>query len=314
MLLQYDPKDWRQFERPLVESAPHREGPAEPDGKFFVFTGNTRYGVQNLEYDPWLERWFLGVYTGSKPQYPNYSLFAVDAKSAPTLAPLQGLGGEQGLLVPLAADGLEHAATGDPRLASEGRRRHPRARSRALLPRDGRRPGRQRDRDAEAGGVDRERERPVRAGHARLPHRHAGRHERRRVRRRSTLSLTLDGAATFGAFAPGIERDYTAGTAATVTSTAGDATLSVSEPGHLTNGPFRLASPLAVELSRTAWSAPVSNDRVAVTFKQHIGSSEPLRTGDYGHSGDAHAEHHHAVAARGARPAWAGRRTQIRRG
>ena len=86
----------------------------------------------------------------------------------------------------------------------------------------------------------------------------------------------------FGAFTPGIERDYTAGTGRDVTSTAGDATLSVSEAGQLTNGPFRLASPLAVELSRTTWAAPVSNDRVAVTFKQHIGSSEPLRTGDYG--------------------------------
>ena len=72
VLLQYDPSDWARFEHPLVEAAPHRDGPAEPDGKYFVFTGNTNFGVQNLEYDPWLARWFMGVYTGTKPQYPNY--------------------------------------------------------------------------------------------------------------------------------------------------------------------------------------------------------------------------------------------------
>ena len=34
-------------------------------------------------------------------------------------------------------------------------------------------------------------------------------------------------------------------------------------------------------LSRAAWTAPVSNDVVDVTFKQAIGASAPLRTGSY---------------------------------
>jgi X-Pro dipeptidyl-peptidase len=56
----------------------------------------------------------------------------------------------------------------------------------------------------------------------------------------ATLGLTLGAPASFGAFAPGLDQDYTATTTATVTSTAGDATLSVSDPdtgnpGHLTN-------------------------------------------------------------------------------
>ena len=45
---------------------------------------------------------------------------------------------------------------------------------------------------------------------------------------------------------PGVERDYTASTTATVISTAGDAALTVSEPGKLINGAFSLASPLEV--------------------------------------------------------------------
>ena len=41
------------------------------------------------------------------------------------------------------------------------------------------------------------------------------------------LSLQLGAAASFGTFVPGTARTYTAATTATVTSTAGDATLSV---------------------------------------------------------------------------------------
>ena len=97
----------------------------------------------------------------------------------------------------------------------------------------------------------------------------------------ATLSLTLGGAASFGSFAPGIAREYTASTTANVISTAGDATLTHSDPGHLTNGAFSLAQPLQVSLSKSTWSAPVSNDQVTVGFKQSIGANEPLRTGSY---------------------------------
>jgi hypothetical protein len=97
----------------------------------------------------------------------------------------------------------------------------------------------------------------------------------------ATLSLTLGAAPTFGAFVPGVDRDYTASTSANVISTAGDAALSVSDPGHLTNGAYSLAEPLRVELSKASWTAPVANDPVTITFKQHIGATDPLRTGAY---------------------------------
>jgi hypothetical protein len=66
-----------------------------------------------------------------------------------------------------------------------------------------------------------------------------------------------------------------------VISTAGDAALTSSDPGHLTNGTFSLPSPLEVTLSKSAWTAPVSNDPVTIGFKQHIGASDALRTGSY---------------------------------
>ena len=96
----------------------------------------------------------------------------------------------------------------------------------------------------------------------------------------ATLSLSV-APASFGAFTPGVTREYTANTTATVTSTAGDATLSVSDPGHLTNGAFTLPEPLRVELGKSAWTAPTSNEAVAVTFRQLIKSTDPLRTGTY---------------------------------
>ena len=65
----------------------------------------------------------------------------------------------------------------------------------------------------------------------------------------ATLSLTLGAPASFGSFTPGVAKDYFASTPATVLSTAGDATLSVSDPdtvapGHLVNGTFSLPQPL----------------------------------------------------------------------
>ena len=97
----------------------------------------------------------------------------------------------------------------------------------------------------------------------------------------ATLSLTLGGPASFGPFTPGAEKTYTAQTTANVISTAGDATLSVADPGHLSNGAFTLADPLQVTFSKSTWSAPVSNDPVTIGFSQHIGANQPLRTGNY---------------------------------
>jgi hypothetical protein len=366
VLLQYDPSDWAQFEHPLVEASPHRDGPVAPDGKYFVYTGNTNFGVQNLEYDPWLARWFMGVYNGSKPQFPNYGMFAVDAASNPTLKTLHGLGTEQGLELPLADDGLKDSATGirgwrqkadvgiqalghglfylstdgtqgsnqtstltlqswtgDPNHpfapATAGYRVAPvftsaapasgtaaRSYTHTFTARsfpdpvfrvgDGELPlGLTLSAAGVLSGT------PVAAGHYAFtvvasngqdeaaqdvvleitPPTQVSTTRAVTATVPATLSLTLGGPATFGAFAPGVARDYTAATDASVTSSAGDATLTVSDPGHLANGAFEVPSALAVELSKSSWSAPVANDPVTITFNQHIAAGDALRTGSY---------------------------------
>jgi uncharacterized protein (TIGR03118 family) len=122
----------------------------------------------------------------------------------------------------------------------------------------------------------------------------------------ATLSLTLGTPAGFGAFTPGVAKDYTASTTATVTSSAGDATLTVADPsttntGKLVNGTFTLAQPVTATATSAAGTAaaggavgssaapttlltyagPTSNDAVAINFKQSIGANEALRTGTY---------------------------------
>jgi len=102
----------------------------------------------------------------------------------------------------------------------------------------------------------------------------------------ATLSLGLGTPASFGAFTPGVAREYTASTTANVISSAGDATLSASDPsstntGKLVNGSFTLAQPVQVQFSKSTWTGPVSNDQVTITFKQAIGADEALRTGTY---------------------------------
>ncbi|MBE2320597.1 SdiA-regulated domain-containing protein [Solirubrobacter sp. CPCC 204708] len=95
------------------------------------------------------------------------------------------------------------------------------------------------------------------------------------------LGLTLGAPVKFAPFIAGVANEYTASTTLNVISTAGEATLSMSDPGHLTNGAFQLAQPLQVTLSKTAWTAPVSNDVVDVVAKQAVGKNDPLRTGSY---------------------------------
>ena len=83
VILKYDISDWSRYEMPLSQKNMHRSGPKQPDGKYFVYTGNTTYGVQNLEYDPTSRLMLAAVYRGKKPQFPNYSMFFIDHTRAP---------------------------------------------------------------------------------------------------------------------------------------------------------------------------------------------------------------------------------------
>jgi hypothetical protein len=117
----------------------------------------------------------------------------------------------------------------------------------------------------------------------------------------ATLAVTLGAPATFAPFVPGVAKEYTAGTTATVVSSAGDAALSVADAnatatGHLVNGAFSLPSALQAGVGTTfadvgssavptvlkTWSAPTANEVVPVAFKQAISATDALRTGSYG--------------------------------
>ncbi len=122
----------------------------------------------------------------------------------------------------------------------------------------------------------------------------------------ATLSLTLGTPSAFGAFIPGVDRDYTASVTASVTSTAGDATLSVADPsstntGKLVNGAFTLAQAVQAQASSAGgtggpfapvggsanpttlltYNGPTTGDAITIGFKQSIGRNEALRTGAY---------------------------------
>lgn len=113
VILSYDTRTWRRYERPLSQSAPHRSGPRKPGGKYFVHTGNTTYGVQNLQYDPFTENWVMAVYDGKKPEFPNYSFFTVDATARPRLGEIRGQARpETGWLLRLREAGLHDPASG----------------------------------------------------------------------------------------------------------------------------------------------------------------------------------------------------------
>lgn len=113
VILQYDISQWGKYEQPLTQDAPHQSGPADEDEKYFVYTGNTHYGVQNLSYDDDSNLWYLGVYRGSKPEFPNRTLYVVDGTAKPQEQVLQGQQTEEtGTVVSLLQAGIPHEPTG----------------------------------------------------------------------------------------------------------------------------------------------------------------------------------------------------------
>jgi len=83
VILKYDVSNWSKYEKHLSQDNLHRSGPKKPQEKYFVKTGNTRYGIQNLAYDSHTGNLFAAVYHGSKTQFPNYDLFVIDGHKKP---------------------------------------------------------------------------------------------------------------------------------------------------------------------------------------------------------------------------------------
>jgi hypothetical protein len=123
----------------------------------------------------------------------------------------------------------------------------------------------------------------------------------------SVLQLAIPSSgASFGTFMPGLARTYETALATVVTTTTGDATLSVTDPGvapgHLVNGSFSLPQTLQARAVNTtnpgapftalaetsgqptpllSWNGPVTADALTLGFRQGIGASDVLRSGTY---------------------------------
>jgi len=105
VILQYDPDIFAVYGRPLIQSSPHHSGPEKAEARYYLYTGNTTYGIQNLEYDPASRLWFAAVYPGQKPQFLNPPLFLIDGTIPPQAALLTGRNGEEGMLLTLKTPG-----------------------------------------------------------------------------------------------------------------------------------------------------------------------------------------------------------------
>jgi len=121
----------------------------------------------------------------------------------------------------------------------------------------------------------------------------------------SLLQLSVPtGGGSLGSLVPGVSRDYTTALAATVTTTTGDAALTVTDPsstpGKLANGSLTLAQPLNMRVVGEgeippfaplaqnndpqllkSWSSPVSALPLTFEFRQSVAATEPLRAGQY---------------------------------
>jgi hypothetical protein len=83
VILKYDVSGWGKYAQKLSQDKLHHSGPKKPLEKYFVKTGNTRYGIQNLAYDSFTGNLFAAVYRGSKTYFPNYDLFVIDTRKKP---------------------------------------------------------------------------------------------------------------------------------------------------------------------------------------------------------------------------------------
>ena len=106
ILLSYVPEELKTYETVLTAENIHENGPASCKERFFVHTGNTTFGVQNMEYDPFTDNIFLAVYSGKKPCFPNFKMYAIDAEKAPEERLLNGLNGLTGKMLFLKETGL----------------------------------------------------------------------------------------------------------------------------------------------------------------------------------------------------------------
>ena len=84
ILIQYDVNGWWDtWAKPLSFDSFHHSGPEGHNGKYFIYTGSTTYGVQTMTYFREMNLWILNVYTTKKTGFVNYNMFIVDGDVQP---------------------------------------------------------------------------------------------------------------------------------------------------------------------------------------------------------------------------------------
>lgn len=91
VLLCYDVRDWDRYAQPIDPAHIHQSGPKHPRAKYFVYTGSTDWGVQNLEYDAESGQLFMACYHGFKSGWPKYNMYVLDIRERPYKDTLKGV-------------------------------------------------------------------------------------------------------------------------------------------------------------------------------------------------------------------------------
>jgi hypothetical protein len=108
VLLQFDPSVIDRYAKPLCQEKPHHSGPEKAEQRYFLYTGNTNFGMQNLTYEPHSGMWLAAVYKGRKPEFGNFPMFVIDGCVKAVSKPLKGRN-EEGLQLQLAPIGQADA-------------------------------------------------------------------------------------------------------------------------------------------------------------------------------------------------------------
>lgn len=109
VILEYDWRDFAAVAKPLTQLDPHKSG-LRFNERYFLYTGNTNWGIQNLEYDESTGDYFVAVYVGKKPQYKNFPMFVIDGSVPARKEAVKGLY-EEGLVLTLKKRGIYDEAS-----------------------------------------------------------------------------------------------------------------------------------------------------------------------------------------------------------
>ncbi|MGN0233896.1 MAG: hypothetical protein ACI4B5_05690 [Bacteroidaceae bacterium] len=113
VLLCYDIDKLKKYERPLTPQNLHNSGPKKAHHTYYIYTGNTSWGIQNLCYDSHTGNMMAAVYTGKKPEWKNFGLYVVDGQKLPVKEVLHGVEPKtKGLVLSLLQQGEQDQVHG----------------------------------------------------------------------------------------------------------------------------------------------------------------------------------------------------------